>query len=106
MRTSSGVEVLVPRGQLTGAARAATLAALNHPHSRSTTADDAVRRSRAAAAIASTSSAGENWPQPYPGPYQDFSRLLQSTDQLAQQLQSASARLSHLTEVAGGRSTT
>ena len=42
---------------------------------------------------------------PQPAQHRDFSRLLQSTDQLAQQLQMASERLTYLTEYAGENAT-
>lgn len=105
MPTSLGVDDLGPQELLTDATQAAaTLAALNHPHSSGTTESDAVRRSiaaRTATATASTNSGGQYWPQPYPGPHQDISRLLQCTDQLAHQMQDVLSRLSYLTEVAG-----
>lgn len=106
INTGPGVDVLGPQELVTDATQAAaTLAALNHPHSSGTTEGDAVRRSiaaRAATATASTSSGGQYWPQPYPGPYQDFSRLVQCTDQLAHQMQDVLSQLSYLTELAGG----
>lgn len=62
----------------------------------------------AAAAAATTAEAetAHDQPQlrvapPQPSQHQDFSRLLQSTDQLAEQLQRASERLAYLTEYAG-----
>ena len=59
---------------------------------------------RPTAPAAAGTGSGHDGPQPHAAllqPNTDFSRLLQSSDQLAQQLQSASARLSYLTEYAG-----
>lgn len=98
----------VPRQYRDTTLAAATPTALNDPHSRGAAEDGDDRRTTAAraatgtAGIAGTSMGGQYWPQPYTGPYGDFSRLLHSTDQLAQQLESAYARMSYLTQYAGG----
>ena len=71
--------------------------------------DDTAPAAAAAATTAETESAHDA-PQlraapPQPPQHRDFSRLLQSTDQLAEQLQRASERLTYLTEAAGESAT-
>ena len=71
--------------------------------------DDTAPAAAAAATIAETDNARDQ-PQPQAAPSQppqhrDISRLLQSTDQLAEQLQRASDRLTYLTDFAGESAT-
>ena len=66
-------------------------AAVDNPWAAATTVDTEITHDRPQLRAAS----------PQPPQDQDFSRLLQSTDQLAEQLQRASERLTYLTEYAG-----
>lgn len=72
--------------------------------------DDSAPAAAAAAATTAETESTHDRPQlraapPQPAQHRDFSRLLQSTDQLAEQLQRASERLTYLTEYAGARAT-